>query len=62
MCVHVCAIHYLPLWPVILGEDGIVSVHCSVCHQHNGLATLTTPPCLIELEIERGGVVRGYQR
>lgn len=62
MCAHVCAIHYLPLWPVILGEDGIICVHRSICHQHNGLAALTTPPSLVELEIERGVVVEGLRQ
>lgn len=62
--VFVCLIHYLPLWPVILGKDGIICVHCPICHQHNGLATLTTPPSLVELETEteRGGVTSGEQK
>ncbi|TNN82371.1 hypothetical protein EYF80_007492 [Liparis tanakae] len=38
---------------VVLGKDGIISVHCTVRHQHNGLATFTTPPCLVELERRR---------
>lgn len=53
MCAFVHLIHYLPLWPVILGKDGIVRFHCPICHQHNGLATLTSPPSLIKLERER---------
>lgn len=53
-CVCLCLlIHYLPLWPVILGEDGIVCIHCPICHQHNSLATLAAPPSLIELDIGR---------
>lgn len=46
-------IHYLPLWPVVLGKNGIICIHRSICHQHNGLATLTASPRLIELEVER---------
>lgn len=53
ICVFVCLIHYLSIWPVVLGEDGVICVHCPICHQHNGLATLTTPPGLVELELRR---------
>lgn len=49
-----CAsLHYLPVWPVILGKDGVVCVHCPICHQHNGLAAVAAPPSLIELETDR---------
>lgn len=46
-------LHYLPVWPVILGKDGVVRVHGPICHQHNGLAAVAAPPSLIELETER---------
>lgn len=49
MCVLVHFTLYLSVWPVILGKDGIIRVHCTICHQHNGLTTITTPSSLIEL-------------
>lgn len=45
-------VHYLPLWPVVFVKDGIIGIDRSIRHQHNGLATLTAPPCLVELEGE----------
>lgn len=53
MCAFVLFIHHLPLWPIILGKDGVVCVHCPICHQHNGLAAVAAPPGLIELETDR---------
>lgn len=53
LCAFVLFIHYLPLWPIILGKDGVVCVHCPICHQHNGLAADAAPPSLIELETDR---------
>ena len=29
---------YLSIWPVVLGKDRVIGVHCPVSDEHNGLA------------------------
>lgn len=50
---EVCVKHYLPIWPVKLGKDSIICIDCPICHQHYGLAALTAPPGLVELDIKK---------
>ena len=43
---------YLSIWPVVLGKDRVIGVHCPISDEHNGLAADASLSSVVELRKE----------
>ena len=40
---------YLSIWPVVLGKDSVIGVHCPIGDEHDGLAADAALSSVVEL-------------